>query len=181
MIQTLFVKNKQTIVVSMHVLNINFALVFNIILWEETRQDYLVLRPACIIWRSNSDVIYLVVLTLGSRVVLFSSEVDVVSKNNPLSWLSSTISSELWVFGGPHGTKYDFPWRMISIPQPTLPSELWLEWWIFNTINIFQPVLISNGLFQLVHQQTPLPPPHLLNFHCHRMKNDLLWLLIIYP
>ena len=130
--------------------------------------------PRALFSGQKPDSIYLVYLTLVIRVVLLSSAVYVVLATESLSWLSSTISSELWAFGGPHVMEADF-----NFPKPLPYSYLWLEWWISNTNSPFKSVLIANDSFQSVHQPsppppTPPPPPQLLNFnfHCHIMRNE---------
>ena len=60
------------------------VLVRNIIMWEEMFQDPLALRPTYLISGKKSDEISLVYMTLGFRVVLFSSEVDEVSETDTL-------------------------------------------------------------------------------------------------
>ena len=83
------------IIIIMNLLHINFFLVCNIIMWEEICQYYLVMRYACLIFRSKLSSNFLVVMTLGVRVVLFSSEGAEVSETEYLSCLLSTISSGL--------------------------------------------------------------------------------------
>ena len=83
---TLFVSNKHIIRRIMIFLHNNLVLVSNIIMWEESFQDPLALRPTYLIFREKirCDAISLVYLTLGFRVVLFSSEVDEVSETDTL-------------------------------------------------------------------------------------------------
>ena len=123
--------------------------------------------------------ISLVVLTLGVRVVLFSSEGDEVSQTDPFSWLSSIISSKLWAFGSTHGTEAYFPWRLLSIP----PDAPYLLNYDFN--RIFLTLIIHSNMFLLLFissyqfiYKSP-PSPTCLHFNCHILKNDPLCLLII--
>ena len=124
---TIFVRNKGIIIRIIYFLLYKFIPVCNILMWEEICQVSLVLRPAWLIFRSKSDGVYLVVLTLGVRVVLLLSEESEVSATAPLSWLSSHIYSKFWAFRSNHGTDLDFPQRLISIP-PNPPYLLNCDW-----------------------------------------------------
>ena len=84
MSHTIFVRNKHIIIIIINFLNSNFVILCNILLWEEICQDYLVLHPTCLILRSNPYKIYLVVLTLGVRGVLFSYKGAEVSETDHL-------------------------------------------------------------------------------------------------
>ena len=104
MIQTLFVSNKHTLFLCV----IFFCGdKFVNIIW--------LYIPRALFLGQNSDVIYLVVLTLWVKVVLLYSEVYEVSTTESLSWLSSTVSSRLWAFGGTHDMEAAFPQRILSV------------------------------------------------------------------
>ena len=66
----------------MHFLHHNFVLVCNVLMWEEICQDHLALHPTYLIFRTKTDAKSLVSLALRVRVVLFSSEGDVVSETD---------------------------------------------------------------------------------------------------
>ena len=84
----------------MLLLQIIFFLLCNIILLVEKKFKFLGFCVPCALFEGqNLDIFYLVVLKLGVRDVMFSSEGADVSEIDYLSWLSSTISSELWAFG----------------------------------------------------------------------------------
>ena len=128
MIRTLFVRNKHIIIRIINFFNSNFLLCVTFFCGKKVVNIIWFYFPHALFAGPNSDTIYLVVLTLGIRFMLLSSEWDEVSETHYLSWLQSTVSFEFWSFGGPHGVEAAFPQRPIYIPpNPPLPSRFWLE------------------------------------------------------
>ena len=83
--QTLLFNNKHIISIIIHLLHNNFVPVCNIILWEEIIKILWICVPCTFFSGQKSDTIYLVFLTLGDIVVLFSSEGSDISETDPLS------------------------------------------------------------------------------------------------
>ena len=86
MILTIFVRNKHIIIRIIHSLNSNFFLVCNLLIfWEYSVKIFWFCVPRALLAGQKSDKIYLVVLTIGVRVVLFYSEVSDLSATDYLS------------------------------------------------------------------------------------------------
>ena len=73
MIQTLFVRNKHIIIIIMKFLHINFFLCVIFFCGKKSVNILWFCVPRALFAGQKSDAIYLVVLKLGVRVVMFSS------------------------------------------------------------------------------------------------------------
>ena len=91
---------------------------------------------------------------------MFSSEVDEVSSTESLSWLASSVSSELLAFIITHSMEAAFPRRLISAPPPTPPYLM-----NYDCNGVSLTLTIRSNLFWLLIIASdrffePPTPPH---------------------
>ena len=127
----------------MHFFHNNFFPVYNILLWEKIVKLLCLCVPCILFSGQKSYEIYLVVLTLGVRIMLFSYEGAEVLETESFSLLLDIIYSNLWAFGSTHGMKAALPQRMLSIP-PAPPNLLNYDWnWRLPTLTIYSKLSLS--------------------------------------
>ena len=107
----------------------------------------------------RSDTISLAVLTLGVRVVMFSSEGAEVIATDALSWLSYIISSELLTFRSTHDTEAGFHPPQGSCLLNYDQNEILLTLEIHSNM-FWSQTIASNQLIKIV---TPPPPASLIS------------------
>ena len=148
MSQKIFVRKDHTIIRIMHFLHRNCFKNVIFFCGKKFIKHHWLYAQCNLFAGKNSDTISLALLRLWVMVVMLSFEGSEVSSTESLSWLSSTIPSEVWAFFIPHVMEAAFLWIMITIPpEKPLPFELRLKWQVSNTNNLFKSVLIYNDLF----------------------------------